>query len=186
MNDYLKESARTVPQGWHGDLTSLMFFSVTLGNAIDALQKLDYLKKLMFYGKGHQKDAVISISCKDIPRTSAFKNEQFAIDLIHAILGIATEAGELLEALQIVLSEGKPVDEVSLKEEGGDLFWYIALLTRTLGTSFEEMQQMNIAKLLSRYPEDFTEEAAINRNVNKERQILEPFDVLEAVHKRKL
>jgi NTP pyrophosphatase (non-canonical NTP hydrolase) len=183
MNSYLKDSARTVPQGWHGDLTSLLQFSVSLGNAIDALQKLDHIKKLMFYGKDFRE--LPSISCKDIPKTSVFKNEQFGIDLIHAIIGIGTEAGELLEALQTCLSNGTPIDEVNLKEEGGDLFWYIALLARTLGTSFEEMQQMNIAKLLARYPEDFTEEAAVNRNVNKEREILEPFDVLQAVHRSK-
>jgi NTP pyrophosphatase (non-canonical NTP hydrolase) len=68
---------------------------------------------------------------------------------------------------------GKPLDEVNLKEEMGDLFWYLAIMADTLGVSFEEIQERNIEKLKARYGEKFTDEKAINRNLETERSILE-------------
>ena len=43
----------------------------------------------------------------------------------------------------------------------------------TLGVSFEEIQERNIEKLKARYGEKFTDEKAINRNLETERSILE-------------
>jgi NTP pyrophosphatase (non-canonical NTP hydrolase) len=95
------------------------------------------------------------------------------IRLLHALMGLTTEAGESLDALKKHLFYGKPLDEVNLKEEMGDLFWYLAIMADTLGVSFEEIQERNIEKLKARYGEKFTDEKAINRNLETERSILE-------------
>jgi hypothetical protein len=42
-----------------------------------------------------------------------------------------------------------------------------------LNIDLEEMLQRNIDKLKARYPEKFTQENALNRNLDVERQILE-------------
>ncbi len=47
--------------------------------------------------------------------------------LLHAVLGLYTEAAEMLEALWAAL-HGAPLDEINLFEEAGDLEWYLALL----------------------------------------------------------
>jgi NTP pyrophosphatase (non-canonical NTP hydrolase) len=78
-----------------------------------------------------------------------------------------------LEALRAVTIENKEFDEVNMREEVGDVFWYFAILADTCGFTFEEAQRVNIAKLRMRYGEKFSEFDAKNRNLTAERTILE-------------
>lgn len=94
------------------------------------------------------------------------------MNVIHAIIGKATEAGELLEALSAA-AEGEAFDAVNALEEVGDGFWYDALLLRAIGSNFGEAQSVNIAKLRRRFPNAFTEFDANNRDLFEERKILE-------------
>lgn len=96
-----------------------------------------------------------------------------SIRLLHAAIGLATEAGEIQDQLKKVLFYGKPLDKVNLAEELGDLFWYAAIMADALGVSFDEIQEKNIAKLKARYGEKFSEAAALTRNLSVERKILE-------------
>lgn len=93
---------------------------------------------------------------------------------LHGAMGLVTESAEFLDALKKHLFYGKPVDVTNLKEECGDLFWYLAILADAMGeANFTNMMQQNIAKLRQRYPEKFTEEAATTRDLDAERKILE-------------
>ena len=94
-------------------------------------------------------------------------------DNIHMSLGIVTEAGELADIFKKNLAYRKPIDWVNAKEEIGDAMWYIINLCSINGFDLEEILATNIAKLEARYPEKFTEEKANNRDLAKERQILE-------------
>ena len=93
--------------------------------------------------------------------------------LLHAGIGMVTEAGEFIDALKKHIFYGKELDRVNLAEEIGDMFWYIAIACDELKVSFEEVQATNIAKLKARYPDKFSLESAENRDLVKERQILE-------------
>lgn len=95
------------------------------------------------------------------------------MDLLHASMGLVTEAGEFQDMLKKHVFYGKPLDKVNLKEEIGDLLWYCAIALEALDTDFQAVMQTNIDKLKARYPEKFTEEKAENRNLAKERKILE-------------
>lgn len=95
------------------------------------------------------------------------------VRLEHARDGFATETGEFADVLKKYKFYGKPLDKPNLIEELGDLMWYIAIACDALGTTIEEVQAINIAKLKSRYAEKFTEHAAINRDLDAERAILE-------------
>lgn len=97
-------------------------------------------------------------------------------DLLHASMGLVTEAGEFQDAIKKHLYYGRELDTVNLKEELGDLIWYCAIALEALGTDFESVMQTNIDKLSARYPEKFTEELAENRDLEKERAILENED----------
>lgn len=83
--------------------------------------------------------------------------------LLHAQLGIASEAGEIADCLKKHLIYGQPLDMANLKEECGDLLWYINLLLKALGFDIEDAMIDNIAKLKLRYPNKFTEKAAAER-----------------------
>lgn len=91
----------------------------------------------------------------------------------HAVMGVVTEAGELIAAVKKSKIYGKPLDCVNLVEEAGDVMWYLAILADELGVSFEEIWDKNIAKLRQRYPDKYTDEHWLNRDTEAERRILE-------------
>lgn len=91
----------------------------------------------------------------------------------HAVYGLVTEAGELMDEVKRVKIYGKDLDRTNLLEEAGDCFWYLALLCDELGVSFEDVWEKNIAKLRARYPEKWTAHHALNRNHAAERAQLE-------------
>jgi NTP pyrophosphatase (non-canonical NTP hydrolase) len=93
--------------------------------------------------------------------------------LLHAGIGLATEAGEFLDALKKHIFYGKNLDTVNLKEELGDIFWYCAIIADQLGVDFDSVMERNIEKLQTRYGEKFTEERATNRDITAERTTLE-------------
>ena len=95
------------------------------------------------------------------------------IRLLHAGIGMSTESGEFLDALKKHIYYGKELDRTNLKEEIGDLCWYIAIALDVLGSDFETEMKRNIDKLQHRYPEKFTSHHANNRDLSKERSILE-------------
>lgn len=93
--------------------------------------------------------------------------------LTHYTLGLVTESAEIADVVKKKIRDNKPLDEVNIKEEVSDLLWYCGRILTLLGTSFEEVMQMNVDKLKTRYPDGFSEAAGINRNVAKERKVLE-------------
>jgi len=99
--------------------------------------------------------------------------EEKSARLLHAAIGLVTESGEFIDALKKFLFYGRPLDLVNLKEELGDILWYIAIAMSALDTTFEEEMDRVIRKLRTRYPEKFTTDAAINRDLFSERNELE-------------
>lgn len=93
--------------------------------------------------------------------------------LLHYALGLCTEVGELQDAIKKFVAYGKPIDRTNIKEELGDILWYHARMCALFGFSYEEVMQVNIDKLKKRYGEKFTEHAALNRDLDAERKILE-------------
>lgn len=98
-------------------------------------------------------------------------------DLMHAAMGVCTEGGELLDLSKKHTFYGKPVDWHNAAEEIGDVLWYCALASRALGLDLDKIAENNIAKLRTRYPDKFTHDAAINRDTDAERKIIETLEV---------
>jgi NTP pyrophosphatase (non-canonical NTP hydrolase) len=99
------------------------------------------------------------------------------VRLLHAGMGMNTEAGEFLDVLKKYMMYGKPVDRTNLAEEVGDMLWYIAIACNVLGVSLENLMANNIQKLRTRYPNKFTSYDAIHRNVDAERAVLDQMNV---------
>ncbi len=94
-------------------------------------------------------------------------------DLSHGLEGLVTETGELMDVLKKHRRYGKEIDWVNVKEEIGDVAWYVAMLCRAAGVSLEEVCRLNIAKLEARFPNKFTNERALTRDLETERKRLE-------------
>ena len=71
--------------------------------------------------------------------------------LLHMGCGVSTEANELLDAIKKHTIYQKPLDVENVKEELGDLLFYMSNLMQSVGLSFEEVLQHNIDKLSVRY-----------------------------------
>lgn len=148
-----------------------------LVNSLEAFslvaETLDVNKKQIFYGKNFVADQELG---KDLPPLS---NE--AIRLLHAILGIATEAGELVDAF-LKFAKGEKSWEDTLTncmEESCDVEWYQNIL-RAITLILEEVEKnANLNKLLvKRYGLTFDADKAANRNLNEELKVLaNPFTI---------
>lgn len=167
----------------------------------------------------------------------AYKELSLKLNLSHMTLGVGSELGELVNCTGTELKVR--IDHVNLKEELGDIYWYVSnycylrnistpvgkivneipeercfeLLLHSVGellnivkrfvaynaeiiiskeleiiydiysalNLFEsiykldgaEIRKLNINKLQKRYPQKFTDEAALNRDIQAERNILE-------------
>lgn len=91
----------------------------------------------------------------------------------HAVFGLVTEVGELMDALKRSKFYSVPIDKINMIEEVGDLMWYLALLCDELDVSFEEVWDKNIRKLKKRFPERYSDKKARVRNRKRERKELE-------------
>ena len=88
--------------------------------------------------------------------------------VIIAALKLNSESGELSDSIVKHLCYGQQLDTENIKEECGDLLWYISLILEKLNTTMEECMVDNIEKLKIRYPEKFTEKDAKDR---KDKQV---------------
>jgi NTP pyrophosphatase (non-canonical NTP hydrolase) len=95
------------------------------------------------------------------------------LDDLHMIIGMQTEVAEIADVYKKHIAYKKPIDYVNIKEELGDTMWYIANLCNIHGWDLRDILDTNIAKLEARYSDKFSEEQALNRNLNIEREILE-------------
>ena len=75
--------------------------------------------------------------------------------LLTAALGLTAESGEFTEVVKKMILQGKPYNEENIfhmKRELGDICWYLAQACMALDTTFDEIIEMNVEKLESRYP----------------------------------
>ena len=75
--------------------------------------------------------------------------------LLTAALGLTAESGEFTEVVKKIIFQGKPYNEDNvfhMKRELGDICWYLAQACMALDTTFDEIIEMNVEKLESRYP----------------------------------
>lgn len=70
---------------------------------------------------------------------------------LHMAVGIAGEAGKLLDAVRKAAIYRKPIDRDNVVEELGDLEFYMEGLRQGLGIARQEALDHNIAKLSKRY-----------------------------------
>ena len=81
----------------------------------------------------------------------------------NGLHGLAGEVGELHDHWKKYLYQRHEFNAEHMRKELGDVLWYVAEMACGLGCTLEEIAQMNIDKLLARYPDGFTAEKSLNR-----------------------
>lgn len=86
--------------------------------------------------------------------TTVIKTDSEFRDLLHWVLGINGEAGEIAEKVKKIIrdknGEVSDSDKTELAKEVGDVLWYLAVFAHNLGVPLETIAQQNLDKLQSR------------------------------------
>lgn len=82
----------------------------------------------------------------------------------HALHGMVSEIGELHGIYQKKY-QGHDFDEHHAMSELGDLLWFVAEYCTAMGWDLEDVMQLNIEKLIARYPAGFSAERSLHRAV---------------------
>ncbi len=83
--------------------------------------------------------------------------------LMHAAVGIAGEAGEILDAIKKHWVYNRPIDRENLIEELGDLEFYMQAMRNLIDVTRDEVIDTNVKKLGKRYPQGYTDFHAAER-----------------------
>lgn len=188
LQEYTKHAVRT--EGLIDEVrTNEYVLRSTLALIIAAAEMLDAIKKSVFYGNDQkyltdlpkrvsdiQKFGTSIQSFLEVQGIEDMCNNKTLISLdpriFHGIIGVATEGGELCEAVEAALVGGE-FDEVNVREELFDTAFYTLLGFDATGGNPDDALERGFEKLRQRYGETFNEEGANNRDLEKEREILE-------------
>ena len=96
-------------------------------------------------------------------------------DALHMAVGIAGEAGELLDAIKKWSIYQKPLDVENVIEELGDLEFYMEGLRQSLNLTRIETLMENIAKLQKRYSKGQYSNDQANERADKKMRVV-PYD----------
>lgn len=104
---------------------------------------------------------------KKSPATILDELNENDVDLIHMGIGVAGEAGELLDAVKRRAIYRKPLDRENVIEELGDLEFYMEGIRQTLQITREETLEANKRKLGERYKSKVYSDQAAQERADK-------------------
>lgn len=173
--EYQRRVIHRASHRWHSELMDIQDLKDTLEAFIEAGNRLDRVKKTLMYGRPFYMDT--PGDCEELVAVGPVPIiEPRDQRLVHAMLGIATEGVEMMEAVyEFFFGEKNPghFDLVNLQEEFGDVEWYRAFGLVDLGQTHEENIEQNDTKLEKRFGSTFSEEKANERDLEGERAALE-------------
>lgn len=141
-----------------------------LMDASDLGYKLDPFKRDYYYGKAQT--YAITYDGRPCHVNLSTLTPEMA-QLLHGIIGAITEIGELADAVLKHIDTGEPLDRVNVLEETGDVLWYLGRIAASQKALLSAVADANVKKLQTRFPNKFSGDAAVNRNVDTERKVLD-------------
>lgn len=118
-------------------------------------------KRLMEY---NEEGLVINVDMYQSMARRTMKEQPSKDELVECALGLAGEAGEVVDIIKKHLYQGHELDENKLVEEIGDVMWYVAGLCTHIGLPISAVLSKNVTKLNKRYPLGFDEERSVHRD----------------------
>lgn len=104
-------------------------------------------------------------------QNQAATTNSFALDdplaPYYFALGLNGEAGEVAEKMKKIIrnhqNDMSKLDLDDFKKELGDVLWYLAMMSRQVGLSLEDVAATNLAKLADRKARDVIKSTGDNR-----------------------
>ena len=69
----------------------------------------------------------------------------------YLLIGLAGEVGEVMELFKKSMWHGSDIERNRVKEELGDVLWYLSQIAGLSGFSLQEIAEHNLRKLQARY-----------------------------------
>lgn len=170
--DYQAEADKTCSVHWNPQNVDFAAFRNCLKQFVELASILNLYKKLLFRGV---EPGSINMPVPPHESSLAGNGGHIAfdlIDLVHGIIGDATESGETVEILLDIL-DGKVPDRVNVVEECGDKRWYINRMLRWAECTDLQCERINIDKLHGRHGTAFDIFRDAHRDLTAERARLE-------------
>lgn len=89
-------------------------------------------------------------------KRTRYGNEQV---LTNCALGLAGEAGQVVDLVKNYTFKGHPLDKDQLTHELGDVLWYLSQIAEWDDIPFDQVAKDNIETLNRRYPNGFNKQA---------------------------
>lgn len=83
--------------------------------------------------------------------------------LLNGALGLGGESGEVEDQVKKFIFQGHQLDKEHVAKELGDIAWYLAVAAHGIGYDLDTIFQMNVDKLMARYPNGFSAEKSLHR-----------------------
>lgn len=149
------------------ELKSLLYAQILIS------RQMNGLKRLIIYETDDRIVPIVTIpSSSWTERTSPLPTDGY--NLIHAVMGLSTETGEISEIILDYLN-GHQLDRTHLNVERGDALWYLALFSRIEGLmTLSGCMWQNIRKLWARFrKKKFNKNEAIHRDLETEQKAID-------------
>lgn len=170
---FIREALRSKSDLYHVHTFEQWEIAAALEGFVQAARSLDTIKKAVFYNRPFHRPTFDNQINATLYSHITANFAQLPPDYVHGVLGLATEVAELVEGLiKAAVEPDGEIDMVNLEEEVGDLHWYEALLYNFMQKSFPQGFTKVINKLRVRFPDKFTTERALNRDLMKEAEVL--------------
>lgn len=87
----------------------------------------------------------------------------YKMQLLNCCLGISGESGEINDIIKKSVFQGHQMDVEHVKEEIGDVMFYIVNLATVMGLDMGDILESNYLKLKQRFPNGFNVQDSIKR-----------------------
>ena len=104
-------------------------------------------------GNKYQKLAMVTLN-KELTKKEMLSN---------GVMGLCGESGEVIDVVKKHLYQGHELDVNKIKDELGDVMWYVAEICSSLDISLNDVLEGNIIKLKKRFKDGFSTYESINR-----------------------
>lgn len=93
-----------------------------------------------------------------------FHSGDVSARLDYAVIGLVTESAKVLDIIKKTKKNLGALDREKVKEELGDLVWYLNLTLDEMNISFDEILQNSLDKIDRKYPKDDAEKTKLIHN----------------------
>lgn len=179
-SEYLDNSERTLSTQFNldknddkilhsiiGMLTEIDELLENYSNIDDQTNKMEEISDFMWYLSIIDREFGVNFSIND------FVENESIVDDFKIVLSILRNCLKLLDLYKKKIFYNKEVDSEYFIQKSKDIYRDVILYCNINNIDLEKSLSINIDKLKQRYPDKFSSERAINRDLQTERNILE-------------